>query len=212
MGMINSEPRVVSGPIKEPLSLVEAQACCNIDTSDKRDDDLMSSFISAARAFLEEETSRTFHEKSLELALDCWPSGHIVLPRATPLIAITSIKYYESDWTSGAETTVSTSLYIADTYSTPGRVVLSYGESWPSFTKYPVAPIRIIYRAGIADASPATEAPDLVKQAMRFLVGHMWMNREAVIIGDRQTVAQVVPEYGLAWFIKAIGKVESAVF
>lgn len=171
--------RLITAPTKEPITATEFKSHSRISVS--TDDDLIEDYITAARRFVERATGRTIHQTTYEYILDDWPDGAIVLPRATPLISISSIKYTDSD---GTETTWTSSEYIADTYSLPGRVVLAYGESYPSFIPYPVAPIKIRYLAGIATTSPVTECTDDIKNLMYLLTAHSYENREPVNIGN----------------------------
>jgi uncharacterized phiE125 gp8 family phage protein len=192
---------VITGPTIEPITLAELQATARIDTSDAAQDVLVDEiFIPAARDYIEWRTGRTFHEKTLELALDGFPCGEITLPGATPLIEIVSIKYKDSD---GAESTLSASTYVIAVGNEKrlGRLTTAYGATWPSFTPYPLDPVKIRYKAGIAITSPLTEAPGAVKHAMCLLVAKMWEHREAVIISDRQSIAQLAVEFGLEAFI-----------
>ncbi len=192
-------PTVITAPVKEPVSVAEAKLQCRVDGD--TEDTLFAIYIAAARAYYERRTSRTIHQTTYEYTLDAFPDeGYIVLPRATPLISVTSVKYKDSD---GSETTMSTSDYIVDTDSTPGRVVLAYGESWPSFTEYPANAVRIRYVAGIETKSPETEADSLVKIPILMLVAAMYENREAVVVADAASVSQLAVEYGVEAFISA---------
>jgi uncharacterized phiE125 gp8 family phage protein len=91
-----------------------------------------------------------------------------------PLQSVSSIKYKDDD---GTETTWSASGYIVDTDSEPGRVVLAYGESWPSVTLYPAAPIQVTYVAGYGD--DPHDLPQHLRQAMLMLLAHWHEHREA---------------------------------
>lgn len=184
------EPLVITEPTYEPITYEELKNQARIDTDNDDQQDLIENiFIPAARDYLESRTERTFHQKTLEWAIDEWPAnGHIRLPRATPLISVTWVKYFDSD---GTENTWATSEYHVDTDSLPGRVVLAYGLTWPSFTKRTFSPIRIRYVAGIQTVSPLTEAPATVKYAMVLLVAAMWRHREAIIVSDRASASQI---------------------
>ena len=178
-------PTVITSPAKEPITVEEAcdhAAIADVDGASNR----MSLCIKAAREMFERHTGRTVHETTYEFVLDSWPSGPLVLPRATPLLSVTSVTYKDS---SGTETTVSSSLYVLDTWEVPGRIALAYSESWPSFTPYPVSPIRVRYVAGIA-ASPATECDATTKQAVAMLAAAYFENREAEILTEN--VSQIV--------------------
>lgn len=157
---------------------------CKVDQ--EAEDELFYVWIPAARRFFENATGTTTHEKTLEMAYEGWSdTGIFDLPRATPLIAVESIKYLDS---TGAENTWAAANYAVDTHSELGRVGLAYGISWPSATLYPLSPIRIRYRAGIATTSPATEAPADIKLAVALLAMHFYENRSAVIVTERGAI------------------------
>ena len=171
-------PKLITESIKEAVSLAELKLHCQLDSSDH--DTILEIYRVAARRYFEERTCRAVHEKTLEWVLDKWPDGdYIVLPRATPLIGITSIKYKDS---AGTEETWAASNYIADTDPTPGRVALAYGCSWPSTTLYPVSAIRVRYRAGQATTSPPTECVADIKLPVLMLAKGMFEFRDPLVV------------------------------
>jgi uncharacterized phiE125 gp8 family phage protein len=190
-------PNLITAPTTEVISETELKHQLSMTDSDDVIDTNLTIYRTAAREYYEGQTGRTIHETEWELVLDSFPDISIELPRATPLISITSVKYVESD---GTENTFSAASYIADTWSQPGRVVLAYNESWPSFTAYPVAPVRIRYKAGIT-TSPASEADDADKLPILLLAAHLYENREAVNVQDRQSIAQISVKFGIEAFI-----------
>jgi len=131
---------------------------------------LLTGLILVARDYCEGFTGRAFATQTLEVYLDTFPYGAIELPMS-PLQTVTSVKYKDS---AGTEVTLSaTTDYIVDADSRVGRVVPAYGTAWPSFTPYPVNPIKVRYVTGFVSA------PEKVKQAIKLLVGHWYANREA---------------------------------
>ncbi len=176
-------PKVITDAVQEPVTAAYVKLHCKVDGA--TEDDLFNVFIPASRRFFENATGSTVHEKTLEMAYDAWAVDHFELPRATPLIAISSIKYLDS---TGTETTWASSNYITDTHSELGRVARAYGISWPSATLYPLSPIRIRYRAGIATTSPETAAPADIKAAIALLTMHFYENRSAVLITQQGAV------------------------
>jgi uncharacterized phiE125 gp8 family phage protein len=189
-------PTIIAGPAKEPVTLQEIKNQLRIDGS--TEDTLLYTYLRAARSYVEGQTGRTIHETTLEWVLDVFPSeNYVILPRATPLIEIVTVKYKDS---SGSETTWDSSEYIEDTDSIPGQLVLGYNESWPSFTAYPVSPIRVRYKAGLA-STPAVTADETIKVPILLLVGGLYENRESVVVSDKGAVAQVALDYGVEAFI-----------
>lgn len=201
------EPQVTTAPSTEPVSVAEVKVQLRLD--DPTDavelanmNTQLAMFIGAARQYYEWRTGHTVHQTAYRYVLDEFPASldYVVLPRAVPLIAITQVVYLNS---SGTSTTWSSSEYIADTFSLPGRLVLAYNYFWPSFTAYPVAPIRIDYTAGIATTSPITEADDDIKLPILLLVGGMWENRESEVIQSNlsSAVRTLALQYGVEAFI-----------
>ena len=92
-----------------------------------------------------------------------------------PLSSVTSIKYYDTDETVA---TFSSSNYIVDTHSEPGRIELQYSEVWPSTVLRPINGVEIIFVAGYGAASAV---PDVIKHAIKILIAHCYENRELVI-------------------------------
>jgi uncharacterized phiE125 gp8 family phage protein len=193
----------ITAPSVEPITLAEAKAQARIDTTTSAEDNLIEDiYIPAARKYLENITGRTFHQKTLEWMLTDFPDcDYVVLRQATPLVSITSLKYKD---TTGSETTWASSNYIADTDSKTGRLVLAYGIVWPNSTLYPSWPIRIRGVAGIATASPITEADPMAKLAIAELVSGNWNNRDSEELPDRPIISTVKFSYGVQVYIDAL--------
>lgn len=162
---------LTSAPATEPVTTAEAKSHLRVDIDD--DDTLIAGMIEAARDYFEEAARRALITQTWRLNLDAWPAGNeIELPRS-PLQSVSSIVYLDED---GDSTTWSSSAYIVDADSEPGRVVLAHGQSWPSGGLYPANPIRITFVAGYGDAD---DVPEKFKHAIKLLVGHWYEHREA---------------------------------
>jgi uncharacterized phiE125 gp8 family phage protein len=83
------------------------------------------------------------------------------------------VKYYDTDDT---EATMSSDDYYVDTNSTPGRLCLNYGATWPTITLRKYNGVCITFVAGAALAASVDQR---VKQAMLLLIGDYYQNREA---------------------------------
>lgn len=181
-------PVVVTAPTTEPVSVAEFKEHANIVGTDN-DAVLIPIYITAARKHLEWRTGRTIHQTTYDLFLDDWPDEdpYIELPRATPLVSVTTITYKDS---AGTVNTWSSSLYVADTDSVPGRIYPAYGETWPSFTPYPASPIKVRYVAGIATASPIVQAASDIKLATMLLVAAAFENREPELVAPNMVMIE----------------------
>jgi uncharacterized phiE125 gp8 family phage protein len=175
--------KLVTAPAAEPLSVSQLKTHLRIDHNDEDDD--LEDLIIEARQKLESDMRRAFITQTWRMSLDGWPTlDEILLPRP-PLQSVTSIVYKDSE---GTPTTWSSSAYIVDTDSEPGRIVLAYGETWPSLTLYPANPIQVTFVPGYGDG--ADDVPGNVKRALKLLCGHWYENREGTVSG---TIARDIP-------------------
>jgi len=175
--------KLVTAPVAEPITTAEAKTHLRIDGSDE--DTLIDTYIMAARQLCEMEARRAFVTQTFDLFLEQWPaSDEIMLPRP-PLQSVTSITYTDSN---GNAQTMPSADYLVDTASEPGRVVLSYGGTWPSATLRPGPAITVRFVAGYGLAAAV---PAMYKQAIKLLVGHWYENREQVVLAPGLGAAQL---------------------
>lgn len=156
----------------EPISLLEAKEHLNV-TSDS-DDTYILSLISVARRSVEVMTQRSLVTKTLKLSLDSFgDSRELQLPMSN-IQTVTSVKYYDE---AGTLQTFSANSYWVDTSSSPGRICLRFGESWPIPQSDRPNSVIIEYDAGYGDKA---QVPSELKHAIKLLIGHWYANREDV--------------------------------
>jgi len=161
-------------PTAEPVTLTEAKTHLRVDVTD--DDVLITSLIASARQYVEQIARRALVTQTWRLSIQEFPaSGVIILPKP-PLQSVTSITYTDI---TGTTSTVDSNTYTVDTDSEPGRVVLKYGESWPSASLANTNPVQVTFVAGYGAPSAV---PEYWKQAILLLVGHWYENREGVAV------------------------------
>lgn len=177
MGLI-----VVTPPAEEPVTLTEAKAHLRVDIS--ADDDYITACITAARIWAENFQRRAYVTTVFDLALDIWPeNGVIELPRP-PLVSVGSVKYYDEEET---EYTFASSSYIVDTIGQPGRIVLKWDSLWPSETLRRANGVIVRFTAGYGGAD---DVPEVVKQAMKLVIGDLYENRENTIVAQGISVTE----------------------
>lgn len=163
----------VTAPATEPIATADAKQHLRVDLSD--DDAYIDGLVVVARRMAERIGLHALITQTLAIVLDDWPDDdEIVLPKP-PLQAVNSVEYTDEN---GATSTLSSSRYIVDTDSAPGRLVLKRDESWPSDILQSAAGIRVEYDAGFGDA--ASDVPEDILQAMKLMVGHWYEHREEV--------------------------------
>lgn len=161
---------LITAPATEPLVVEEVRNHLRVDDNDE--DLLIEGLITAVRENVEAYLRRPLITQTWDLYLDSWPaSSRIKLP-LPPLQSVTHVKYTDID---DVEETLSSDDYHVDTVSTPGEIVLRYGESWPTATLRTSNPIVVRFVCGYGDAS---DVPQSIKQAMLLIIGHHFENRE----------------------------------
>jgi uncharacterized phiE125 gp8 family phage protein len=185
--------RELSVSSTEPVTTAYAKSHLRVDITD--DDTLIGNLVTAAREWCEQYCNRSFvqHSYRADLPYFCEP---ITLPWG-PVQSITHIKYYDTSSPSTLQT-LSSNVY-ALSYDTIYR---NAGESWESV--YPRADtVQITYVTGWKDtASPQGVGPSLsgaVKSAILMIVGDLYENREAQIVGvnrmDNPTVKHLLTPF-----------------
>lgn len=154
-----------TAPVFEPVHLNQAKIWLRLAVTNTaaaaytNEDELLTSIVKAARVVAETETWRALVLQVMDFYLDEWPEGDEIQLPSPPLRAVESITYTESD---GTVSTFSSADYSVDTDSAPGRVVLGYGETWPSATLAPKNPIKIRFRCGYAAPFSASASTDFI--------------------------------------------------
>jgi uncharacterized phiE125 gp8 family phage protein len=142
------------------------------------EDSLISALITAAREYCQGYQNRAFITQTWYLWLDAFPVGDFIKIPLPPMLAapVPVITYYDTEDTVA---TVAAADYFVDSVSEPARIILNYGESWPTTNLRPANGVCIEFAAGYG--ATAASVPQVVRQAMLLLIGHLYDNREAGI-------------------------------
>lgn len=172
-------------PAADLVSLAEAKAHCRVEASD--DDALIAGYVEAASALLDGPGGRV----GRALVQQTWQAECGALTGRTPfrfpvvpLIALSSISYYDRDNASQSLSAGSVTVYKEDDRA---WMVPDIGTAWPAMYARPDA-ITVTWTAGYGTAS---DVPQNIAQAARLLIGHWYENREGVVVG---TSASQLPE------------------
>lgn len=167
---IDAEPR--------PIDLAVVKQ--HLKRFDDSDDTYINGLMVAAMQAAENATHRQIITAEWELLLDRFPAGlaPIKLPRP-PWQATNYVKYYD---TSGVLTIWSSSNYETAGYKEPAEIWPAYGKVWPIARVKPGA-VVVGFDSGYGDAFESV--PTLLKHGMLMLIGHWYMNREAVTVGPQ---------------------------
>ncbi|MGK2908749.1 MAG: head-tail connector protein [Sphingobium sp.] len=146
----------------EPITLEQAKMQCRILADDE--DALITSYIKAARQWVEEYTGHILVQREITETVEAF--GGYVQISARPIVSVDSIAYVDSDGQSQPFTG-----YTANVGKAPLRIWPT--GSWPTLGTNSYA--TVTYTAGYV----AGEEPQPLLQAMLLLVGHFWSQRAA---------------------------------
>lgn len=154
---VSHAPIVIAPPGVEPLTLAEAKD--HLNELDNEHDAKILQLITAARLAAEHYTSRACITQTLQVTLDQF-SDVLELPKP-PLQSVESITYVDVD---SNTQTLDPGVYRVDIKSTPGRVTLEDGQSWPE-TLPVTGAVAVEFIAGYGDQG--SDVPESIRQGMR---------------------------------------------
>jgi uncharacterized phiE125 gp8 family phage protein len=165
-----------------------ADAKVHLKVEDATDDGLIRALIGAAAEYAETFTRRRLLTQTWDLKLDDFPCAVIELP-FPPVSSVTSVSYVD---TAGDTQTWSSALYTATLpvgpQAAPATIEPIYGESFPS-TRSQSSAVTVRFVCGYGAAS---DLPSSIVAAMKLLIGHWYVNREAAIV-SMNTATSVIP-------------------
>lgn len=145
------------------------------------DDVVLMEMEAAARAQIEEYTSRALTTQTWQLVTDDF-DDRMWLPRAAPYQSGLTVTYYDANNT--LQTLASTYYQLVQA-SEPARLERAIGQSWPVTAARSDA-VQISYVCGWAEGA---DVPAPLRHAIKLLVGHWYGQRESHVVGG--TVAEL---------------------
>ena len=182
--MSTKPPKVIAAPIGEPITVdecrthLEAQRYLDSATDDA-DDAMIEGFLAAAREYCEDFLGLSLSSRTLEVALDQFPTSMtdggvaIELPGG-PVREIVQI--LAGDVTSASDNVLDPATYTLDTHALVARVLPL--SSWPVVIKGTNV-IRVQYLAGYGvDSDGGEPLPKVLRAAILLVMAHLFENRE----------------------------------
>jgi uncharacterized phiE125 gp8 family phage protein len=171
-----------TAPTLEPITVEELAFHLRIDDETGIENALFERDITSEREHVENITRRALLTQTWYYYLNGFPSAAFIKIPFGNLQSVTSIKYKDS---AGTETTmtVTTDYLVEINGDQCGRIVLPYGESWPSTTLYPSNPIVVEFVCGWTTRALV---PYRIKAAILMFCADLYQNREAQLTGSAQ--------------------------
>jgi len=148
---------LIAAPVAEPITVEDAQIHLRIP--DEEDEDLIRSYITAARTFFEEHDDRKLCTQTWLMTLDRFPlwsrftySNEIEIP-IRPVQLINSIKYNVE----GVQQTLDPSAYQVDSRSFLTRIRPVFNTTWPA-ARCVMNAVEIEFVCGYGDATTTADA------------------------------------------------------
>jgi len=163
-------------PTTEPVTLADAKEQCGILLAETHFDTQMTRLIKAARAHAEEYCNARWAEQSISSQCDSF-ADFARLPEG-PLKSVTTIEYIDA---SGAAQVLDEAVYQEQKDGLEPSISLKSGHSWPRIRFGSRITLTAVYGGAV---------PESVQHAMLMLIGHWFVNRDAVVTG---TIATTIP-------------------
>lgn len=188
---INQYVVVVEPPDDYPVTLEEARLQCKVDADENSppshpDDPRLLSLIKSATEELDSTKGwlgRALVEQTLELVLDRFPCGKIVIPYP-PLIEVISVKYNDANGDeqtlagpSGSPPSGGDYRVVGDIE--PAYIEPAYGTSWPATRGSAAVRIRFFAGYGTPD-----DVPNRIKEYMLHQIVEHYEYREISSMGQ----------------------------
>lgn len=181
--MTHLVPIVITEPDSEPISL--DAALTHIRADDPGDDsdqlettDLTDKLI-AAREYCEEFLGLSLSVRTLEVALDEFPTTNTIggLPIELPMGPVVAVQ--RIGWGDESDNEMTDADFVLDVYRSPHRI-RPVAASWPSGITAAPNRIKVRYVAGYGDSSDAAgPLPKRFRQAILLVFEHLYRNRGA---------------------------------
>lgn len=168
---------LVTAPVLLPLTLGRVKNHLKLDDDLTADDAKISGLIRTATSLVETITNRALITQTWDFYYDHFPCDRFLEVPKPKLQSITSISYVD---TAGDTQTWSSSLYDVDIRQTPGRIAPAYSEIWPTIRCEMNA---VTVRAVVGYGANPGDVPEDIRDAMLLIIGHLYENRQATLVG-----------------------------
>lgn len=168
----------------EPVTLTEAKKHLVVDHDD--DNDYISSLITAARNIAENYTNRSFFTQTWVMYMSNFNSNFCIELKKGIVQSVSSITYYSND----SQETWGSSNYRLINGSDIGYI--ESVDGYPSSVDDRLDAIEVTYVTGWDDIN---NIPQAIKQAVLMIVGHLYENRQDVVVGSQVNTIPLASQY-----------------
>ena len=190
-GGVNPEPlipriKVTTAAAALPVTAAELAELLKLTGNDENA--VLTRYLEAATKLAETHTGRAFVNRTLEVWLDAFPVTDKLLLPIAPVSAISSVQYYADG--EATPTAFASTNYIADLVSSPARVVLEKGSTWPTDLRSANA-VVITLTAGYGDAD---DVPEAIKAAILSIAAEAYHAQGAQVEAEDMRRKLLIPQ------------------
>jgi len=172
---------LLEAPATTPVTLTEVKDQLRVEHTD--DDTFINRLINVAVAYTDVQGAlgHAMITQKWGQWVDSTPPQTVKLLLG-PLIAVTAVKYYDTDGVLQTDTLSNYEIFGTEFSTTIGP---KEGFAWPVTQDRPDA-IRIEYTIGYGSAT--TDIPETLRHALMMLIGHWYDNRETTMMDELSNV------------------------
>ncbi|MFB5622538.1 MAG: phage head-tail connector protein [Nitrosarchaeum sp.] len=177
---------VITPTTYSPINLFDVKSHLRIPYGNTIEDDFLTECISASIDHTENFLNRKLTKQTVKVYFDDFPKDDFFELPYPPIRNIPSsgLVYTNS---SGGSTQFSSTKWSQDIVSEPGRLVLKYGDDWPSDTLETNNPISIEYECGYGSTvlgsvgTTNQKLPAAIKHGLLMTVASWYEGRESYV-------------------------------
>ena len=161
---------LITPPSSEPITIHEVREHIRGIRTDA-EDILLSTFIESARTQAEAFTRRDFITRTWDMYMDAVPDSSVLEIPNPPLSSVTSVTTIDE---SEVSTVFASTNYVVDTVSSPGRIALKSGITWPPTTLKAVNGFVVRFVSGYGNSEAV---PEQIRHALLRAVDFFYSDR-----------------------------------
>lgn len=171
-------------PTVEPVGVDDVKVNSYVIDDETEHKFIREDLIPTARRYVEELAKRSLITQTRTQSYDYMPCSPVLL-RYGPVQQVNSVAYTD---TNEAAQTLASTYYNVDAVRNPGRLLVAYGQTWPTaFNK--ANSVVITYVAGFG--ATGKSVPNIYRRAIIVLCTHWYQNRDQFGCVDDDMVSKL---------------------
>jgi uncharacterized phiE125 gp8 family phage protein len=178
------------------ITLAKAKEHLRVDQD--IEDELIAGYLDAAIDSASIWLNRALNQCDYQQSFSEWPACSYLDLAIAPIVSVEGLVYFDEE---GEEQTVDPALWSFVTTPSGGRMYLLEDFTFPTLRELPTDQIYVSLTAGYdaddgsSGTDPELTLPPAITSAILLTVGHLYANRESVIVGKGAAVLPQAAEF-----------------